>query len=345
MNKSIMFKEITSQSEKIKNCYEANKDLISLIGRTIKIFKPINIILVGRGTSLNSIYYAKEMLEIYYNVPVSIANPSVFTIYNSSLNMEKTLVIAISQSGKGKDIFKVVESANKAGALTIAITNEKNSILAKEANYNLYNEVEKAVSYAATKTYTSTMYLLTKLIFEISDISELDLNDNDVFEAINNGINYYEQIKKDIVMFKNYNNAFCLSRGYSISLAEELALKLKETCHYPVSAYKSSEFYHGPIASVSKNTPSFIFAIEEKTNPNNLKLINDLKSLGSFTYVITNKGDILNASENGIYISESNDLLAMFTAIVVMQLLVCELSLSLGYNPDFMKVLEHIDTI
>ena len=345
MNNTIMLQEIKSQPEKLKACFAKNKDVISLLAKTIKTFSPNNIVLVGRGTSLNSIYFAKELLEIYYNVPVSIANPSVFTVYDSTLDLNKSLVIAISQSGKGKDIFKVVEKANKAGALTVAITNEKDSILAKESKYNLYNEVDKAVSYAATKTYSSTIFLLTKLIFEISNVPELDLDDNSVFEAMEKSFDYYDQIKEDVKLFKNFKYANCITRGYTIALAEELALKLKEACHFPATAYKSSEFYHGPIVIVNKNIPSFIFAIEEKTNINNIKLIEDLQKLDGFTYTITNKGEIRELSKNGIYISESNDLLAMFTAIGVLQLIVCELSYSLGYNPDFMKVLEHIDTI
>ena len=162
MNKTIMLEEIKSQPEKLKQCYEKNKDIIPLIAKTIKAYEPNNIILVGRGTSLHSAYYAKYLFEIYYEIPVSIASPSVFTVYNRNLKMDKTLVIAISQSGKGKDIFEVVKKANEKGALTLSITNNEKSIVAIESKYDLYNNVDEAVAYAATKTYTSTIYLLTK---------------------------------------------------------------------------------------------------------------------------------------------------------------------------------------
>ena len=346
MNKTIMLEEIKSQPEKLKQCYEKNKDIIPLIAKTIKSYEPNNIILVGRGTSLHSAYYAKYLFEIYYEIPVSIASPSVFTVYNRNLKMDKTLVIAISQSGKGKDIFEVVKKANEKGALTLSITNNEKSIVAIESKYDLYNNVDEAVAYAATKTYTSTIYLLTKLIYELTGVAELDLDENRVYEALENSLKYYDQIKEDVKTFKDKNQLISIARGYNFGLASELSLKLKEGSHMQADAFASSEFYHGPIVmATNKEIPIVLFAIDKVTNKNIDDLIKELKKMGSYTYVITNIGDILNNADNGINILEDNDLYAMFTAIGIMQLFACELSVIKGFNPDFVDVLEHIDTI
>ena len=157
---------------------------------------------------------------------------------------------------------------------------------------------------------------------------------------------YYDQIKEDVKTFKDKNQLISIARGYNFGLASELSLKLKEGSHMQADAFASSEFYHGPIVmATNKEIPIVLFAIDKVTNKNIDDLIKELKKMGSYTYVITNIGDILNNADNGINILEDNDLYAMFTAIGIMQLFACELSVIKGFNPDFVDVLEHIDTI
>lgn len=314
-----MNKEIKNQSENIKKCYEKNKDLIPLIARTIKAYNPNNIVLVGRGTSLNSAYYAKYLFEIYYNIPVSIASPSIFTVYNKNLKMKKTLLIAISQSEKEEEIIEVVKKANEAGAITLSITNNEESTVAIECKYDLYTNIDKS------KTYISTIYLLTKLIYELTGIPELDLEEERVYEALENGLNYYDQIKEDIKKIKDNKQLIVISRGYNISLANELALNLKEKCHIQAYAYPSSEL---SLKIINKEIPVVLFAIDRITNENINKLLKELKKIGCCTYVITNIGDVLNNACDGINILEDNDLYAMFTAIVIMQLYTYEMSVT-----------------
>ena len=344
MKETVMLSEIKAQPELIKRCMNTNRELIKEIGQKIKEFKPTNILIAARGTSLHSGMLAKYLFQLYYHLPVSIATPSVFTVYDGEVDLSKTLVIAISQSGKGKDICKVVEKANKCNAFTLGITNTKGSIIANECKYNLWNDVDEAVSYAATKTYTSSLYLLISLIYELTGNDDLKLEDEKVINALNEGLSHYEEIKQLVPVLKDVENTLVMARGKDLSLAMELALKIKETSHYPVHAYPCSEFYHGPIVMVSEKTPTILFGIDKVTNDNIVKMIKDLKYLNAKTIAFTNNEEIKNEADYALYY-DVEDKYAIFTSAIMLQLFTNELSVLRGNNPDFHKVLEHIETI
>lgn len=344
MKETVMLSEIKAQPELIKRCMNTNRELIKEIGQKIKEFKPTNILIAARGTSLHSGMLAKYLFQLYYHLPVSIATPSVFTVYDGEVDLSKTLVIAISQSGKGKDICKVVEKANKCNAFTLGITNTKGSIIANECKYNLWNDVDEAVSYAATKTYTSSLYLLIALIYELTGSDDLKLEDDKVINALNEGLSHHEEIKKLVPVLKDAENTLVMARGKDLSLAMELALKIKETSHYPVHAYPCSEFYHGPIVMVSEKTPTILFGIDKVTNDNIVKMIKDLKYLNAKTIAFTNNKEIKNEADYALYY-DVEDKYAIFTSAIMLQLFTNELSVLRGNNPDFHKVLEHIETI
>ena len=344
MKETVMLSEIKAQPELIKRCMNTNRELIKEIGQKIKEFKPTNILIAARGTSLHSGMLAKYLFQLYYHLPVSIATPSVFTVYDGEVDLSKTLVIAISQSGKGKDICKVVEKANKCNAFTLGITNTKGSIIANECKYNLWNDVDEAVSYAATKTYTSSLYLLISLIYELTGNDDLKLEDEKVINALNEGLSHYEEIKQLAPVLKDAENTLVMARGKDLSLAMELALKIKETSHYPVHAYPCSEFYHGPIVMVSEKTPTILFGIDKVTNDNIVKMIKDLKYLNAKTIAFTNNKEIKNEADYALYY-DVEDKYAIFTSAIMLQLFTNELSVLRGNNPDFHKVLEHIETI
>lgn len=344
MKETIMLQEIKLQPDLILKCANTNQENLKKIAEVIKNFKPTNILIAARGTSLHSGIFAKYLFQLYYHIPVAIATPSIFTIYDSEVDLSHTLVIAISQSGKGKDICSVIEKARKSNALTIGIINTKGSIISEACEFNLWNDVDEAVSYAATKTYTSTMYLITELLYNITQNEELKLDIVKVKNALEDGLQKQEEVKVLATNFKNAENTLVMARGKHLSLAMELALKIKETSHYPVNAYPCSEFYHGPIVMANKKTPTILFGIDSITNENISKMLKDLKTLKVDTLAITNKKEIADLATNSILI-QNNDKYALFTAIIILQLFANELSVLRGNNPDFHEILEHIETI
>lgn len=344
MNKTIMYKEILGQPKNIRDCYDFNKDEIRKIATAIKDFKPANILITARGTSMHSGILAKYLFQLYYNIPVAMATPSIFTVYEGKVDLSRTLVIAISQSGGGKDVMAPIVAANRQGGLTLAITNTPDSIVAKEAKHHLYNNCGEAVAYAATKTYSTTIYLLMKLLYEITLNQDIRIDENKIVDVMNEALKLEEQVRLLVRDFKDAHYGLTLARGYTLSLAMEMALKMKEACHFPVDAFPTSEFYHGPIVIANKETPTVLFAFDKKTNKDVQKMAMNLKELGVYTLAITNDENLARLCNQSLYVSEFNDLHALFGGIVILQLFTCELALLKDENPDYAQILDHIDT-
>ena len=125
------------------------------------------VVLVARGTSDNAAQFARYLIEITTGIPVSLAAPSVHTVYRSKLDLNGTLVVGISQSGEGQDINIVLECCKKHGAYTLGITNEPGSSMTRLVDECWFVHAGKERSVAATKTYTGQLMLLYLLAWAL----------------------------------------------------------------------------------------------------------------------------------------------------------------------------------
>jgi len=158
-----MREEIREQPETLERTLEEEWTRAASLRRQFERNRPPLIVLAARGTSDNAAQFGRYLLEISTGIPVSLAAPSVFTLYRSKLQLEGAVVAAISQSGESTDTNLVLEQAKAAGAFTVGITNESSSTLARLAEHALLVHAGKERSVAATKTYTGQLlcfYLL-----------------------------------------------------------------------------------------------------------------------------------------------------------------------------------------
>lgn len=339
MNETNMLKEIR-EIDSLRNCCEKNKVVIPEIANEILAFQPHHIMIVARGTSLHAGIYAQYLLELNCHIPVSLANPSVFTVYDEAIDLSHSLVIAISQSGKGYDVSTVLKKANEQGAYTLAITNNPNSIVAEAAKHIIFNEIGETLSGAATKGFTSTLYILTMLTHYLSKKEELYLDTDQYLASIEEGLLHYEEVKPWAHDLTKIGKAVTIARGMGFSIAKEFSLKLMETCLYPVISFPASEFCHGPLACTSEETPAFLFAFDRKTNADIKKVMEYLKDTKAPRYLITNDSELAKEADHAIIINEGNDLYAFFSGVIVMQLLASEMSFVKGTYLDHVPVLK-----
>jgi glucosamine--fructose-6-phosphate aminotransferase (isomerizing) len=343
MNGTIMLKEILEQGECIEKCHAYNADNLIKLAAIINDFKPQNIVIVGRGTSIHAGIYAKHIFELYYHLPVSIAAQSIFTIYDSYTDMSKSLVIGISQSGGGKDTVTVLKKAREKGALTVGIVNNLESDLAKNVEHVLYCNAGRVVAYPATKTFTTTIYLITRLVYELTKNEQLSVSVEGINAAIQSAIDNRDLIKEKVKPFINIKDLLILGRGSTLSLAMEAGLKIKESSHINVNSYPISEFYHGPIAMLNKDIPAIIIGTDGNITNDVRGILGRLKEKGIPILLITNDKTLIYDNEY-ILSTQSNEIEAYFFASVVIQLLSCELSILKGYNPDYDESLDGIST-
>jgi glucosamine--fructose-6-phosphate aminotransferase (isomerizing) len=246
------------------------------------------IVLAARGTSDNAAQFGRYLLEISTGIPVSLAAPSIVTLYNAHLNLKDALVVAISQSGESTDTNLVLERAKAAGAFTIGITNEAESSLAKLAEHTFLVRAGKEKSVAATKTYTGQLacfYLLAHALgapLRSEDLQRIP-------EWAEAALKLEKDIRSRAERYCFMQHAVCVGRGLNYANSFEFALKLMETCYVVAERFSSADLLHGPIAMLEQSFPAFLFCPSGVTWKPMCELMTKLRSIQAETVVITDK--------------------------------------------------------
>src|ERR1022692_3497502 len=164
---SRMLEEIRQQPEALEHTLSAELRGVEKFKRLVEKQRLRLVVLVARGTSDNAALFGRYLLEITTGIPVSLAAPSISTLYQARIDYREALVVGISQSGESTDTNLVLERARQQGALTLGITNESSSAMARIAEHVLLVRAGHEKSVAATKTYTGQMLMMYLLAYAL----------------------------------------------------------------------------------------------------------------------------------------------------------------------------------
>lgn len=333
---SKMWEEIFEQPEAMERCRRDNSTVIKEIVKRIQQKKPHTVVFAGRGTSDHAGQYAKYLLEIYQGIPVALSSPSVLTEYSGKYDLSGCVVIAVSQSGMGQDVLEVLRAGNKAGAVTVGITNNADSPIAKEAGFHLFCSAGPELSVAATKTFGTQLYLLYNLVAEWSQSPELLSYVDKIPGFVSDTLALSEKIERDVVRFRFMQDVFVLSRGITLPIAMEASLKMNETSYTRARPFAISDFYHGPFALVDKGTPVMILSAEKATKEDALKMLARLNGeVGAETISITTSPEVLEQSSCGLLLpAECEGPASAFALTAAIQMFAAKLAELKGYDPD-----------
>ncbi len=336
-------KEIRQQPNVLASLKEKNQFTLDKLVEQIKENKIDNIYFAARGTSDHACVYAQYLFGIVLGIPCTLGTPSIFTQYGKELNFNNTLVIGVSQSGRAEDVNAVLQSANKQGMLTVAITNNVDSLIAKTAKFHLFCNADEEKSIAATKTFTSQMYLLALLCAQWSENKELSTALFNLPKQVSKALDYLpNQIENIVSTLLEYKEAVVLGRGISYPIALEGALKILETNKIKVKGYPISDFYHGPVAQLHDNDLAFVLAQSGTTLLDAKMMLDKLATVGANTVVITDVADICD-SKNKIMIENTGCELTMpFIFALAMQIFALKLVIAKGIDPDKSNVIAKI---
>lgn len=245
------------------------------------------VILAARGTSDHAALYAQYLFQYLNGIPVALATPSLYTLYGASLRLERTLVIGISQSGESPDIVEVVAQARKTGALTVGITNQEGSLLARTAQHTLLCHAGLERSVAATKTYTTTCTVLAMLAAFLPGGEPLRDSIDQIPALVTAALKSEETIAHVAERYVHARDCVVLGRVFQYSTARETALKLAETCYVVATPFSSADFRHGPAALVERGLPVIVFAPPGRTATDSQQLLQWLGEHGADCLVVT----------------------------------------------------------
>lgn len=338
-----MWEEILEQPDVLKKTVETNKAVIDDLLTDLQARDISTVIIAARGTSDHAAVYAKYAIETLIGIPVSLAAPSVFTMYNKKIKMNNCLVIGISQSGKAADAIEVVKAAAEQGAITMSVTNFVDSPLAATSKYHLFCDTGIEKSVAATKTFTSTVFLLINFIAKWAQNAEL-LNElaqtPDIMKTI---FTQSDAIKETVQKYRFMKECFVLARGINYSIALEAALKIQETTYVRAKAFATSDFHHGPFAMVERDMPVIVYAPEGPSSKDVFEMVNKLKDSEADILIISNNQELLKLGNSHIEIPKNcSDYVSPLFNVVIAQMFACNLSLLKGLSPDSPRGLNKI---
>ncbi len=211
------------------------------------------VLIAARGSSDHAALYAKYLWGSRNGLPVALAAPSLYTLYQTPPRLQGVLVVGISQSGQSPDIVSVVADGRRQGALTLAITNDLSSPLAAEAEMVLDTCAGSERSIAATKTYTAQLLSIALLSVALADEESEAIGR--VPEWVQEALGLDGTIEQATQRYRYMTQCVVLGRGLNYATAAEWSLKLKELTSVVAEPYSSADFQHGPVAIVTPGFP------------------------------------------------------------------------------------------
>lgn len=328
--------EILEQPERIGDLLSSQRKDVERIAAEIQKRDIRYVFLAARGTSDNAGRYANYLLGAMNHLPLALATPSLFTYYRKPPMLKNALVVGISQSGKSPDIVSVLEEGKRQGCLTLSMTNEPASPLARASDFVIELQAGPERAVAATKTYTTELMSVAMLSAALTGEKKMWRELTKVPAWMKQTLKQGDFIAEAVQRYRYIDQTVVLGRGFNYATAFEWALKLKELTYIIAEPYSSADFAHGPIAMVESGYPVFAVAAKGKVFNSMLEMLKRLRSdISAELVVISNDKKALSFAQVPLTIPlEMPEWLSPLVCILPAQLFVYHLARAKGYNTE-----------
>jgi glutamine---fructose-6-phosphate transaminase (isomerizing) len=276
---SRMYREAAQAADVVRGQLVTNAAQMERIGGLLREMKPRAVVTCARGSSDNAATFAKYLIESHARILTSSAAPSLSSLYEAQPDLHGVVFLAISQSGKSPDLLASVEAAKRGGALVIALCNVTDSPLAALADHLVPLAAGVEMSVAATKSYIVSLSAVVHLVASWSG------NDG-LLAALRRSPEQLAQAweldwSNAVPALKHAQNMYVVARGFGLGIAQEVALKLKETCGLHAEAFSAAEVKHGPMALVRLGFPVLMLSQNDESRAGIVALANDFVAHGA----------------------------------------------------------------
>jgi glucosamine--fructose-6-phosphate aminotransferase (isomerizing) len=258
-----MFREAAEAAAVVRAQLGANRDGIANLAARLRQSPPRLVVTLGRGSSDHAATYARYLIETRLGVMTASLAPSVSSVYDQAPALEGALCLAISQSGRSPDLLSAAQGAVAGGALLVALVNDEASPLARLAEIVIPLGAGPERSVAATKSYIAALSAGARLCADWSGDAALAAALAGLPDALEAA--WREDWSAALPALISANNLYVLGRGPGFGVAQEAALKFKETCGLHAEAFSSAELRHGPMALVGQGFPILAFVQDDET--------------------------------------------------------------------------------
>lgn len=345
-----MLKEIFEQPRSLKTCMggridrQNNRIKLGGIASYLRdLTRTKRLILSGCGTAFHAGLVGEFLFEQLARIPAETEYASEFR-YRNPIIEDRTVVIAISQSGETLDTLAAVEQAKERGAIVLGIVNVVGSSIARSTDAGIYLHAGPEIGVASTKAFTAQVAVLTMLAIELGRRKHISSNEADRYidelsqipDKISTILTQSEQIKDIAAANIDKDNWLFLGRGFNYPVALEGALKLKEISYIHAEGLPAAEMKHGPIALIADGMPAVFIATAGPQYDKIMGNIAEVRARGGKIIVVATEGDqnIAQYADHLITIPDAAEFLQPMLAVVPLQLLAYHAAVLRGHDVD-----------
>lgn len=325
---SRMHTEAAEGSEVVRRQVDLNADALHALGATLRERAPRTVITCARGSSDHAATFAKYLIETRARVITSSAAPSLSSIYDASTDLGDAVFIAISQSGRSPDLLASARAARDRGALVIALCNTPAAPLFEIAQYGVPLHAGPEKSVAATKSFIASLSAIVHLVAEWSEdallVDALTIAPSQLRRA------FELDWSAALAPLRDATNLFVIGRGYGLGIAQEAALKLKETCGLHAEGFSAAEVQHGPMALVGAGFPILAFSQADDTRPSIEAVAREFAARGANVLLAGGKA----AHARALPVVEAHAIIEPMLMIQSFYRLAAALAEARGFDPD-----------
>jgi glucosamine--fructose-6-phosphate aminotransferase (isomerizing) len=326
---TLMYAEAAEAAEVVERQLDANEDIIVALAEQLRERPPAFVVTCARGSSDHAATFAKYVIETRLGRVTASASPSVSSVYRATQKLEGVLYIAISQSGKSPDLVENARVAREAGAHVVALVNVEDSPLAGIAHSVIPLRAGPERSVAATKSYLGALAAILHLVAKWSEDAALERALTALPDALRKAFKQDWSALTDGLI--DADHLFVLGRGIGLGVAQEAALKCKETSGLHAEAYSAAEVKHGPMALIGPDFPVLLLTQDDATLAGALETARSFHERGGPVWTAA-PGET--GTETLPVVPAPHPLLAPLLAIQSFYRAVNALSVARGHNPD-----------
>lgn len=284
---------------------------------------------VARGSSDHAASYFASLTMSRLGVPVASLPMSVATLQQAPLQVRDQLALAFSQSGKSPDLVGTMQALREAGALTVAAVNAPSSPLADVCEWHLPLVAGPELSVAATKSYIAMLSISAQLVAHWQKDADLLAALNTLPDALQTAgkLDWTQAVDE----LRGVERMIVIGRGLGLAIAQEAALKLKETSGIQAEAFSSAEVRHGPMELIDRDYPLLVFAPCGPEQAGLLQLARDMRARGA-NVLLAAPADVAEATLP--LATTAHAALDPIAAILSFYVMAAGLAAARGRNPD-----------
>ncbi|MDT9681771.1 glutamine--fructose-6-phosphate transaminase (isomerizing) [Streptomyces sp. TRM76323] len=306
------------------------------------------VVIVACGTAFHAGLIAKYAIEHWTRIPCEVELASEFR-YRDPILDQRTLVVAISQSGETMDTLMALRHAREQGARVLAICNTNGSTIPRESDAVLYTHAGPEVAVASTKAFLTQLvacYLVALYLGQVrgtkwgDEVRAVIRDLARIAEDVERVLETMEPVRELARSLAGHDTVLFLGRHVGYPVALEGALKLKELAYMHAEGFAAGELKHGPIALIEEGLPVVVVVPSPRgrsvLHGKIVSNIQEIRARGARTIVIAEEGDeaVVPYADHLIRVPATPTLLQPLVSTVPLQVFACELATARGNEVD-----------